>query len=1621
MRTSPDGITWTARTGTGGNWRPTTYNGSDLFVAVGDSGVVMTSPDGITWTARTAAEGNNWYNVTYGNGLYVAVSIDGTNRVMTSADGITWTSQSSSEQNSWYGVSYGNGVYAAVSRDGTNRVMTRPDGTGTPSALRVEGLTALDGATTIKADNSSLLSIQSSSGSELVNVDTISSTVTLGDATNSSSSTVIQGGATSDILRVDADNLTTGNGLVVNSSSASATSADLLSVVQDGAYTGTEIVSGSSLSVSRDISTNNPSSPTVTRQATSDQSTNSSSLSYSHTVTAQTNQVLVVTVEATGTTSDPASVTFDGQALTMQDSATSGTRNVSVWYLVNPPVTTANVVVSSTGGSHTHSSASNLYNVDQTTPISDSGSDVSASNPASVDVTSTSAGDLVFDLWASNVYGGPGGGQTQYYTNIYTTGFRSNASYKAGTSGNVSMQMSGSTSHAYLAYNVKATSALGVGVTGSTVSFSSDCTVLAGACYDSSNVVDINQQYIGATGSALRVTSAGIGNSFEIVDGATTVLNVADGGQTVLTANGGTNVALTVNNSTSSGNIAQFQDNGVNVLTVGDGGTTTATGAGVTTGNILQVDGNSLTSGTALLVQSSSANLQNGDLLAVTQTGSYTNAETINTNVADFSRSLTTDNTSVVVERQTVTSSSSSSSSLSYSHTVTVQTNQVLIVTVENSTNNNPPDTVTFDGNPLTMEISATDGSRTVSVWYLVNPPATTANVSITGAGNYTHSGASNVYNVDLTDPISDSQSDVTTSNPASVNVTSTGTGDLLFDIWGSSVYGTPGGGQTEYYSEIYTSGFRTTGSYKYGSAGSVNMQMSGSTAHAYVAYNVKMAASPGIVVTDSVLNLSSNCAETAGTCYDSGSVLSISQNFTGSTGAVLNLIGAGAGNLINLIDGSTTVLSVADGGATTLQNSTDSTSAFSVQNAAGTNTVLNVDTTNGRVGIGTSTPGYTLEVDGTVADGALNSLVNIGGTVASTGSDRMSALYVNPTITVSTPSNISLGGVNSAPTTATANLNAGVSSALGAFGAAPTYTGTSTLYSAFGYVSEPYNASTGTITEAIGYLARNPLNPSGTITNAYGIDVVNQTAGSTGNYNVFLGAVGSALPGNFSIFSSSTYDSYFAGSVGIGESSPATELDVSGTVQIDGTSTNSSALYLNNVLNGNTASQNGLNNQVNYQPGALTTAVQGFNNIVTVESSANNTTITAGYMRIDTAASYTGTITTAKGLQVASPSISGSNLITNYWGFQIENPSGNSGNTSGSISNTGLRIESFTSAAGSGGSLTNRAIQVSVPNGIGAGTTNNQGIYLTGGSAGSNNFAIYNESGAANYLEGDLRVGSASDLGARVQVDGDANEIQLLVQGHSTQSSDIVVIETSGGTDLFTVDTSRVQIGEGEAANATAQLLVLDTKNTSGDPSGVSGAMYYNSNEGAFRCYTTKWVDCNSAGNTVTVELAPEYAGAIFQGDGTNNTGTMNSGFCSGSSRKSINTSICAATDEHNYYEWTTASGDNDYDIYIRYQVPSDFDGFVSDTTIAMDGWRTDNTNNKVELALFQEDNTQCGTTTEVATGTGTWTNVSLGGSETGCSISADDIVVFRVRLTATASEYARAGAITFSYTTAF
>lgn len=112
---------WTARVSSFGTTliRAVAYNGSNLFVAVGQSGKIATSPDAITWTQRTSSFSgtDDILCVTFGNALWVA---GGTGpKIATSPDGITWTQRTvpASGATEIIGVAYGGGLYSAVSDD----------------------------------------------------------------------------------------------------------------------------------------------------------------------------------------------------------------------------------------------------------------------------------------------------------------------------------------------------------------------------------------------------------------------------------------------------------------------------------------------------------------------------------------------------------------------------------------------------------------------------------------------------------------------------------------------------------------------------------------------------------------------------------------------------------------------------------------------------------------------------------------------------------------------------------------------------------------------------------------------------------------------------------------------------------------------------------------------------------------------------------------------------------------------------------------------------------------------------------------------------------------------------------------------------------------------------------------------------------------------------------------------------------------------------------------------------------------------------------------------------------------------------------------------------------------
>ncbi|HVE80590.1 MAG TPA: collagen-like protein [Candidatus Dormibacteraeota bacterium] len=199
-----------------------------------------------------------------------------------------------------------------------------------------------------------------------------------------------------------------------------------------------------------------------------------------------------------------------------------------------------------------------------------------------------------------------------------------------------------------------------------------------------------------------------------------------------------------------------------------------------------------------------------------------------------------------------------------------------------------------------------------------------------------------------------------------------------------------------------------------------------------------------------------------------------------------------------------------------------------------------------------------------------------------------------------------------------------------------------------------------------------------------------------------------------------------------------------------------------------------------------------------------------------------TGTVTQARGIHIQNPS-GGGNILNNY-GIRIDNQ------IAGSSFDAGIRIDGADNAAlwlGAGGTFTNEA------NGILFGSGRDVNLYR----------------GAANQLktDDDFLVKTATDSTTAFQV------------------------QNASSAAIFTVDTSGLKITLG-AASATPVLLVLGTKNTAGDPTCTSGAVYYNSSTKQGKvCVDGAW-SAVSAPVVTTLPSSPSDGDEVtYQADATN------------------------------------------------------------------------------------------------------------------------------------------------------
>jgi len=153
----------------------------------------------------------------------------------------------------------------------------------------------------------------------------------------------------------------------------------------------------------------------------------SSPMTISHTVSG-TDRLLVVAISQGNVNSPVATITYGGTPLTALGTESAGPPRIEMWRLLDPPVGTADVVVTFSGTPSDGAvvGVMNLTNVNQTTPLGPFVSNA-GNGAASVNVTSAE-GELVIDVIAKDNAVAPavGSGQTERWNNAF-----SNSAYGA--------------------------------------------------------------------------------------------------------------------------------------------------------------------------------------------------------------------------------------------------------------------------------------------------------------------------------------------------------------------------------------------------------------------------------------------------------------------------------------------------------------------------------------------------------------------------------------------------------------------------------------------------------------------------------------------------------------------------------------------------------------------------------------------------------------------------------------------------------------------------------------------------------------------------------------------------------------------------------------------------------------------------------------------------------------------------------------------------------------------------------------------------------------------------------------------------------------------------------------
>ncbi len=671
-------------------------------------------------------------------------------------------------------------------------------------------------------------------------------------------------------------------------------------------------------------------------------------------------------------------------------------------------------------------------------------------------------------------------------------------------------------------------------------------------------------------------------------------------------------------------------------------------------------------------------------------------------------------------------------------------------------------------------------------------------------------------------------------------------------------------------------------------------------------------------------------------------------------------------------------------------QNTSDSTAAFQIQNAAGTDNLFVADTTNSRIGIGTNTPGYTLDVNGNVNIAAgSNYLIN--GTPICSGAylcapSKESPYYVQNSTTQQADTNINIKSISASSVTAT-------------------FSGTS------GQSTDILDITNNSNSVVASFDKNGKLTSTGLTTS--GADV-NINASSNFNTNINTG--------------SST------GTVSIGNSLSSLTLQGTGSPTLNAyaictqgnltTCTNyassSSVTNLSNSLSSNYT--NNTNLALNYAP---------------ISPSAN------GYVQISPASAVAGNINQSGSITGVGIN-SGTGQIQGTGGLSVSGATTNI--NANSNFNTNINTGSSTGTVSIGNSLSTISINGNTSTLSSVSTTN----INSGNTSYSTNSVGQTSVGSIATITGAGTSFNSNMVGGIITINTTPTATVEPITGFTSST----VLTATGTTAISSGTTYSISYNNGGTVNIgnAAGSVAINGTISGAVNIGASGSLAINNASNSAFIQTSSsgsgtitigtgsdTVAISSSGITLsgnarhskTITLTPEYSGAVLdngasftQAPTNGSIGTMTAGF-------DTSTGTLSARPGENNYSWTTSQSlSQSYDVIIQVPIPSDFASFASLNPISIDTKGTASStitawlwnNNTPEAGNWNPSTSGC--VIPVSTSWATQSSTSV------CAITAvtdnsynngAGLMTFRIRLTAPLNGIVQLGNINISYKSSY